>query len=78
MERFLDIAVQVPALAVLAFVWLKYMQQQKTVTVQCHRLQERTLDCLNKNTQMLGSVSVLLGKLNGRSCPYLEGKKETK
>ncbi len=67
---------QVPALAVLAwvvYVFLKFIRQceadrsenVKRLADDCHRIQQRAIDGLDRNTEILGAVKLLLERLNG-------------
>jgi len=67
-----EIAKQVPALGVFAFIVVKFLQAQKQMSAhldvmqqRCHQLQERSLNCMSDNTEILGEVKQVLTRMNG-------------
>ena len=67
-----EIVNQVPALGVLAFIVVKFLQSHKQVAQhldnmqdRCHKLQERALNSMDANTEVLGEVKQALSNING-------------
>ena len=64
---FEDIATQVPALAVLAFVvvvFVKYLAKREDALVQ---FRHEELDVIRENSKVLGEVNSTLKRVNGKT-----------
>lgn len=73
MEAFEKVITQVPALAVLAYiVWkfLQYLRAQeerlKSLSEGCHVVQRDAIVAIRENSRVLGGVTQVLDKMNGK------------
>ncbi len=72
MDGLIEIAKQVPALGVLAWIVYKFLGHLhkrdsilKDISNQCHQVQGCATEAVNKNSEILGKVLMALDKLNG-------------